>query len=137
MIFYISHIYNISRPGLVRGLKWVLHYKSTSTLISAPILDQSLVFAMQTKSYQTCKIVHINIKYVIIKLSTWKTSNQIKLWFTLQIFSRCQGSYIEVTEHPDPNNESIVGYINKKCWRRDSVMKHDVNLSVHLQMWIY
>lgn len=36
-----------------------------------------------------------------------------------------------LTEHPDPNNENIVGYTNKKCWPRDSrmrLMKHDVNL---------
>lgn len=36
-----------------------------------------------------------------------------------------------LTEHPDPNNENIVGYNNKKGWPRDSrmrLMKHDVNL---------
>ena len=36
-----------------------------------------------------------------------------------------------LTENPDPNNENIVGYNNKKCWPRDSRMrliKHDVNL---------
>lgn len=36
-----------------------------------------------------------------------------------------------MTEHPDPNNENIVGYNNKKCWPRDArmrLMKHDVNL---------
>ncbi|KAK8799610.1 hypothetical protein WA158_006158 [Blastocystis sp. Blastoise] len=36
-----------------------------------------------------------------------------------------------LTEHPDPNNENIVGYNNKKCWPRDHrmrLMKHDVNL---------
>ena len=36
-----------------------------------------------------------------------------------------------LTEHPDPNNENIVGYNNKKCWPRDCYMrlvKHDVNL---------
>jgi len=36
-----------------------------------------------------------------------------------------------LTEHPDPNNENIVGYNNKKCWARDArmrLMKHDVNL---------
>jgi pre-mRNA-processing factor 8 len=36
-----------------------------------------------------------------------------------------------LTEHPDPNNENIIGYNNKKCWPRDSrmrLMKHDVNL---------
>lgn len=34
-------------------------------------------------------------------------------------------------ENPDPNNENIVGYNNKKCWPRDArmrLMKHDVNL---------
>ena len=36
-----------------------------------------------------------------------------------------------LTEHPDPNNENIVGYNNKKSWPRDCrmrLMKHDVNL---------
>ena len=36
-----------------------------------------------------------------------------------------------LTEHPDPNNENIVGYHNKKCWPRDArmrLLKHDVNL---------
>jgi len=40
-----------------------------------------------------------------------------------------------LTEHPDPNNENIVGYNNKKCWPRDArmrLMKHDVNLSVYM-----
>ncbi|CEP01163.1 unnamed protein product (mitochondrion) [Plasmodiophora brassicae] len=36
-----------------------------------------------------------------------------------------------LTEHPDPNNENVVGYKTKKCWPRDCrmrLMKHDVNL---------
>jgi pre-mRNA-processing factor 8 len=36
-----------------------------------------------------------------------------------------------LTENPDPNNENIVGYNNRKCWPRDCrmrLMKHDVNL---------
>ncbi len=36
-----------------------------------------------------------------------------------------------LTEHPDPNNENVIGYNNKKVWPRDSrmrLMKHDVNL---------
>jgi pre-mRNA-processing factor 8 len=36
-----------------------------------------------------------------------------------------------LTEHPDPNNENVVGYNNKRCWPRDSrmrLMKLDVNL---------
>ena len=36
-----------------------------------------------------------------------------------------------LSENPDPNNENIVGYNNKKCWPKDARMmlvKHDVNL---------
>ena len=36
-----------------------------------------------------------------------------------------------LSENPDPNNENIVGYNNRKCWPRDArmrLMKHDVNL---------
>jgi pre-mRNA-processing factor 8 len=36
-----------------------------------------------------------------------------------------------LTEYPDPNNENVVGYRNKKCWPREArmrLMKHDVNL---------
>ncbi|XP_049849432.1 pre-mRNA-processing-splicing factor 8-like [Schistocerca gregaria] len=36
-----------------------------------------------------------------------------------------------LTEQPDPNNENIVGYNNKKCWPRDArmrLLKHDVSL---------
>eukprot|EP00455_Lapot_gusevi_P014731 TRINITY_DN173_c0_g1_i12.p1 TRINITY_DN173_c0_g1~~TRINITY_DN173_c0_g1_i12.p1 ORF type:complete len:1609 (+),score=412.81 TRINITY_DN173_c0_g1_i12:359-4828(+) len=36
-----------------------------------------------------------------------------------------------LTENPDPTNQNIVGYNNKKCWPRDCrmrLMKHDVNL---------
>ena len=36
-----------------------------------------------------------------------------------------------LAENPDPNNENVVGYNNKKCWPRDGrmrLMKHDVNL---------
>ena len=36
-----------------------------------------------------------------------------------------------LSQNPDPNNENIVGYPNKRCWPRDCRMrrmKHDVNL---------
>jgi pre-mRNA-processing factor 8 len=36
-----------------------------------------------------------------------------------------------LSEHPDPNNENVVGYNNKRCWPRDArmrLMRHDVNL---------
>ena len=36
-----------------------------------------------------------------------------------------------LTECPDPNNENVIGYPNKKCWPREKrmrMLKHDVNL---------
>ena len=60
-ITYLQHFKTRADTGLI----WVLHYKSISALISAPISDRGLIFAMQAKSYQTCKIVHITTKYVI------------------------------------------------------------------------
>ena len=36
-----------------------------------------------------------------------------------------------LTENPDPNNQNITNYNNKKCWPKDCRMrlfKHDVNL---------
>lgn len=36
-----------------------------------------------------------------------------------------------LSEHPDPNNENVVGYPNKRCWPRDArmrLLKADVNL---------
>jgi pre-mRNA-processing factor 8 len=37
-----------------------------------------------------------------------------------------------LTEHPDPNNENIVGYNNKRCWPRDArmrLMKHGASMA--------
>ncbi|VDO03245.1 unnamed protein product [Rodentolepis nana] len=56
-----------------------------------------------------------------------------RLWMFLRFSAEEARDLIQryLTEHPDPNNENIVGYNNKKCWPRDSrmrLMKHDVNL---------
>uniref|UniRef100_A0A5K3FTK5 Pre-mRNA-processing-splicing factor 8 n=2 Tax=Mesocestoides corti TaxID=53468 RepID=A0A5K3FTK5_MESCO len=56
-----------------------------------------------------------------------------RLWMFLRFTAEEARDLIQryLTEHPDPNNENIVGYNNKKCWPRDSrmrLMKHDVNL---------
>ncbi|PNH07205.1 Pre-mRNA-splicing factor 8 [Tetrabaena socialis] len=55
-------------------------------------------------------------------------------WSQLSLFTAEEAKDLiqrYLTEHPDPNNENIVGYNNKKCWPRDArmrLMKHDVNL---------
>ena len=43
-------------------------------------------------------------------------------------------------EHPDPNNENMVGYNNNKCWPRDArmrLMKHDGTSLCRLSLSIY
>lgn len=56
-----------------------------------------------------------------------------KLYFVYR-FSADEGKKLVqrfLTENPDPNNENIVGYNNKKCWPKDQrmrLMKHDVNI---------
>ncbi len=37
-----------------------------------------------------------------------------------------------LTEHPDPNNENIVGYNNKKCWPRYHHNSHNFVFSFYL-----
>ncbi|KAI6190216.1 WD repeat-containing protein 48-like protein [Aphelenchoides bicaudatus] len=56
-----------------------------------------------------------------------------KVWIFFRFDSEETRDLIQryLTERPDPNNENVVGYNNKKCWPRDArmrLMKHDVNL---------
>ena len=56
-----------------------------------------------------------------------------KIFFLLRFTAEEARDLIQryLTEHPDPNNENMVGYNNRKCWPRDArmrLMKHDVNL---------
>ena len=70
-----------------------------------------------------------------------ETNHPIRLYAryvdTIHVFFRFSAEEVRdliqryLTEHPDPNNENIVGYNNRKCWPRDArmrLMKHDVNL---------
>lgn len=57
--------------------------------------------------------------------------DQVHIMFRLTADEARELIQCYLTENPDPNNENIVGYINKKCWPRDCRMrliKHDVNL---------
>ncbi|EGG17135.1 pre-mRNA processing factor 8 [Cavenderia fasciculata] len=59
---------------------------------------------------------YVDKLYVVFKFSSDETRDLIQKY---------------MSEHPDPNNENVVGYNNKKCWPRDCrmrLMKHDVNL---------
>lgn len=86
--------------------------------------------------------IHIFLRYVNIYMK-FSSDDVFCFFFTFRysnnILFLCRFSAEEareliqryLTEHPDPNNENIVGYNNKKCWPRDArmrLMKHDVNL---------
>lgn len=56
-----------------------------------------------------------------------------KLYFVFRFTAEESKKLVQrfLTENPDPNNENIVGYNNKKCWPKDCrmrLMKHDVNI---------
>lgn len=56
-----------------------------------------------------------------------------KIYMVLRFDSEDSKDLIQryLSEYPDPNNENVVGYHNKKCWPREArmrLMKQDVNL---------
>jgi len=56
-----------------------------------------------------------------------------RIWMVLHFDGEEQRDLVQryFTENPDPNNENIIGYNNKRCWPRDArmrLMKQDVNL---------
>lgn len=80
-----------------------------------------------------------NVKYAFIIITNFLHNisllhNKSNFFILIKRFSAEEARELiqrYLTEHPDPNNENIVGYNNKKCWPRDArmrLMKHDVNL---------
>eukprot|EP00388_Colpodella_angusta_P001693 GDKJ01005198.1.p1 GENE.GDKJ01005198.1~~GDKJ01005198.1.p1 ORF type:complete len:1781 (+),score=460.13 GDKJ01005198.1:1-5343(+) len=56
-----------------------------------------------------------------------------QLWIVMRLDEEESRTLVQrfLTENPDPNNENVVGYPNKKCWPKDCRMKRlkfDVNL---------
>ena len=102
-----------------------LTYQDVETETSHPIrlysryVDRVHIFFRSNGAYPyTCTNVYMRV--VLVVLSCRFTAEEAR-----ELIQRY------LTEHPDPNNENIVGYNNKKCWPRDArmrLMKHDVNL---------
>jgi pre-mRNA-processing factor 8 len=77
----------------------------------------------------SCADVKTETRHPIRLYSRYITKVYMLLRFTADEAKDLIQRYL--TEHPDPNNENIVGYNNRKCWPRDArmrLMKHDVNL---------
>lgn len=121
--------------GIIRGLQFasfvvqyyglvldllVLGLQRASEMAGPPQLPNNFL-SFQNVDTETAHPIRLYSRYV--------DRTHILFRFTAEEAKELIQRYL--TEHPDPNNENIVGYNNKKCWPRDArmrLMKHDVNL---------
>lgn len=126
---------HINSYGIIRGLQFasfvvqyygmildllVLGLKRASELAGTPQVPNDYLSFRDTETETRHPIRlytrYIDKVYMLLKFDAEESKDLIQRY---------------LTEHPDPNNENIVGYNNKKCWPRDQrmrLMKHDVNL---------
>ena len=121
--------------GLIRGLQFASfiyqYYALVLDLLVLGLTRASELAGLAEKPNDFLK--HINIES--------EERHPIRLYcryvdkiYILFKFNREQAKELiqrYLTENPDPNNENVVGYNNKKCWPRDCrmrLMRHDVNL---------
>ncbi|KAJ2864702.1 Pre-mRNA-processing-splicing factor 8 [Coemansia aciculifera] len=127
---------HVNSYGLIRGLQFapfifqyygmiidilILGLQRASEIAGAPTMPNDF---LQFKDVETERrhpirmyMRYIDRVYMLLRFDDQDDSREL-----IQRF---------LTENPDPNNENVVGYNNKRCWPRDSrmrLMKHDVNL---------
>ena len=121
--------------GLIRGIQ----FASFSYQFYSLVLD--LLLLGLTRASEIAGIPEIPNEYLTFKDTQTETRHPIrlytryvdKIYMVLKFDAEDAKDIIQryLTEHPDPNNENVVGYNNKKCWPRDQrmrLMKLDVNL---------
>lgn len=121
--------------GLIRGLQFA------SFLFQYYGLILDLLLLGLTRATEIAGPPEVPNSYLGYKDVTTESRHPIRLYtryidriYMLLKFDAVEAKEIiqrYLTEHPDPNNENVVGYNNKKCWPRDQrmrLMKHDVNL---------
>ena len=121
--------------GLIRGL----HFSSFVFQYYGLIID--LLLLGLTRATAMAGPPEIPNDFLCYKSTSIETGHPVRLYmryidkvYMLLKFDTDDSKDIiqrYLSEHPDPNNENIVGYNNKKCWPRDQrmrLMKHDVNL---------
>eukprot|EP01114_Cavostelium_apophysatum_P001130 TRINITY_DN1096_c0_g1_i1.p1 TRINITY_DN1096_c0_g1~~TRINITY_DN1096_c0_g1_i1.p1 ORF type:complete len:1833 (-),score=630.10 TRINITY_DN1096_c0_g1_i1:84-5582(-) len=121
--------------GLIRGLQFasfIVQYYGVMLDLLVLGLQRAAEIAgppNQPNDFLTYPDIRTEVKHPIRLYSRYVDRLHILYRFTHDEAKELIQRYL--TEHPDPNNENIVGYNNKKCWPRDSrmrLMKHDVNL---------
>ncbi|KAK9738665.1 JAB1/Mov34/MPN/PAD-1 ubiquitin protease [Popillia japonica] len=111
---FITQYYGLVLDLLVLGLQ------RASEMAGPPQMPNDFL-TYQDVSTETCHPIRLYCRYV----------DRIHMFFRFSAEEARELIQRYLTEHPDPNNENIVGYNNKKCWPRDArmrLMKHDVNL---------
>ena len=113
--------------GLVRGLQ----FASFSFQYYGLILD--LLLLGLTRASEISGPPEIPNEYLTFKDVKTETRHPIRLYtryidriyMLLRFDAEDSKDLIQryLTEHPDPNNENVVGYNNKKCWPRDQVQQ--------------
>lgn len=121
--------------GIIRGLQFATFLTQYYGLI-LDLLMLGLTRATEIagppnmpNEFLTFKETNIEVRHPIRLYQRYVNKVHILFRFTEDDSKDLIQRYL--TEHPDPNNENIVGYNNKKCWPRDArmrLMKHDVNL---------
>ncbi|TMS07622.1 Pre-mRNA-processing-splicing factor 8 [Larimichthys crocea] len=102
--------------GIIRGLQ----FASFIVQYYGLVMDL-LVLVSKTQQLRAAHPIRLYCRYI----------DRIHIFFRFSADEARDLIQRYLTEHPDPNNENIVGYNNKKCWPRDArmrLMKHDVNL---------
>lgn len=89
--------------------------------IAGPPSDPNDFMTFKNVETETCHPIRLYCRYID------------KLYFVFRFSEQESRELVQrfLTENPDPNNENIVGYNNKKCWPKDCrmrLMKSDVNL---------
>eukprot|EP00041_Stephanoeca_diplocostata_P037416 m.1416831 g.1416831 ORF g.1416831 m.1416831 type:complete len:2325 (-) comp25031_c0_seq1:164-7138(-) len=126
---------HINSYGIIRGLQFasfivqfyglvldllLLGLKRASEMAGPPQMPNDFLCYPDVRS-ETCHPIRLYSRYI----------DRIHIFFRFTAEEARDLIHRYLTEHPDPNNENIVGYNNKKCWPRDArmrLMKHDVNL---------
>ena len=111
---FIMQFYGLVLDLLVMGLT------RASELAGPPQLPNDFLQFSDTKT-ETCHPIRLYSRYI----------DKVYIFFRFTSDEAKDLIQRYLTEHPDPNNENVVGYNNKKCWPRDArmrLMKHDVNL---------
>ena len=126
---------HINSYGLIRGLQFASFvYQYYGLVLDLMILGQQRASELagdpnNPNEFMSFKDVETEIKHPIRLYCRYIDKIYIFFRFSAEEARELIQRYL--TENPDPNNENIIGYNNKKCWPRDQrmrLMKHDVNL---------